>query len=53
MLVKIPCKDTTTVVAVLAKHISKLPEELRRSLTWDQGKDFREEPTSHASLRGI
>jgi len=28
MLVKIPCKDTTTGVAVLAKHISKLPEEL-------------------------
>ena len=33
MLVKIPRKDTTTVVAALAKHIGKLPEELRRSLT--------------------
>ena len=31
MLIKIPRKDTTTVVAALAKHISKLPEELRRS----------------------
>ena len=31
MLVKIPRKDTTTVVAALAKHIGKLPEELRRS----------------------
>src|SRR6201982_1406279 len=40
MLVKIPRKDTTTVVAALAKHISKLPEELRRSLTWDQGKEM-------------
>ena len=41
MLVKIPAKDTTTVVAALAaKHISKLPEELRRSLTWDQGKEM-------------
>ena len=39
MLIKIP-KDTTTVVAALAKHISKLPEELRRSLTWDQGKEM-------------
>src|SRR6202008_428353 len=39
MLVKIPRKDTTTVVAALAKHIRKLPEELRRSLTWDQGKE--------------
>jgi IS30 family transposase len=28
MLIKIPRKDTTTVVAALAKHISKLPEEL-------------------------
>ena len=40
MLVKISRKDTTTVVAALAKHISKLPEELRRSLTWDQGKEM-------------
>jgi IS30 family transposase len=40
MLVKIPRKDTTTVVAALAKHIRKLPEELRRSLTWDQGKEM-------------
>jgi IS30 family transposase len=91
MLVKIPRKDTTTVVAAV-KHVRKLPEELRRSLTWDQGKEmhahrrftivtnvqvyfcdprspwqrgsnentngllrqyFREEPTSHASLRVI
>jgi IS30 family transposase len=40
MLVKIPRKDTTTVVAALAKHIGKLPEELRRTLTWDQGKEM-------------
>jgi IS30 family transposase len=40
MLVKLPRKDTTTVVAVLAKHVRKLPEELRRSLTWDQGKEM-------------
>jgi len=40
MLVRIPRKDTTTVVAALAKHIRKLPEELRRSLTWDQGKEM-------------
>ena len=40
MLVKISRKDTTTVVAALARHISKLPEELRRSLTWDQGKEM-------------
>ena len=40
MLVKLPRKDTTTVVAALAKHIRKLPEQLRRSLTWDQGKEM-------------
>ena len=40
MLVKVPRKDTTTVVAALAKHIRKLPEELRRSLTCDQGKEM-------------
>jgi len=40
MLVKLPKKDTTTVVAALAKHIRKLPEQLRRSLMWDQGKEM-------------
>src|SRR3984885_2085317 len=40
MLVKLPRKDTTTVVGTLAKHIRKLPEVLRRSLTWDQGKEM-------------
>jgi IS30 family transposase len=40
MLVKLPRKDTTTVVTTLAKHIRKLPEQLRRSLTWDQGKEM-------------
>jgi hypothetical protein len=38
--VLLPRKDTTTVVAALAKHVHKLPEELRRSLTWDQGKEM-------------
>ena len=28
------------MVAALAKHIRKLPEQLRRSLTWDQGKEM-------------
>jgi len=40
MLVKIPRKDTATVVAALTKHVRKLPDELRRSLTWDQGKEM-------------
>ena len=40
MLVKVPRRDTATVVAALAEHVRKLPEELRRSLTWDQGKEM-------------
>ena len=40
MLIKIPSKDTATVVAALGKHVRKLPQELRRSLTWDRGKEM-------------
>src|SRR5271167_1077753 len=40
MLLKVPSKDTATVVAVLGKHVRKLPQELRRSLTWDRGKEM-------------
>jgi IS30 family transposase len=37
MLIKVPRKDTTTVVAALSKHALKLPANLRRSLTWGPG----------------
>ena len=40
MLLKIPSKDTATVVAALTKHVRKLPQQLRRSLTWDRGKEM-------------
>ena len=40
MLVKLKKRDSATVVAALAQQIGKLPEELRRSLTWDQGKEM-------------
>jgi IS30 family transposase len=40
MLLKIPSKDTATVVAALARHVRKLPSKLRRSLTWDRGKEM-------------
>jgi IS30 family transposase len=40
MLVKVPSKDTTTVVAALSQHICKLPATLRRSLTWDRGLEM-------------
>jgi len=40
MLVKVPVKDTLTVVNVLIKHSKKLPTELYKSLTWDRGKEL-------------
>jgi IS30 family transposase len=40
MLIKVPGKDTAGVVAALSKHVRKLPPELRRSLTWDRGKEM-------------
>jgi IS30 family transposase len=39
-LVKIPSKDTATVVAALIQHVRQLPAELRRSLTWDRGLEM-------------
>jgi IS30 family transposase len=40
MLLKVPSSDTATVVATLTRHIGRLPAELRRSLTWDRGKEM-------------
>lgn len=40
MLVKLARRDSPTVVRALAEKIGTLPEELRRSLTWDQGKEM-------------
>lgn len=40
MLVKIPSKDTATVVAALSRHARQLPRQLRRSLTWDRGLEL-------------
>ena len=40
MLVKVPGKDTATVVAALSQHVGQLPAELRRSLTWDRGLEM-------------
>jgi IS30 family transposase len=45
MLVKLKRKDSATVVAALAEQIGQLPEELWRSLTWDQGKEMAHHPT--------
>ena len=40
MLVKLPSKDTATVVRALARHMRTLPAHLRRSLTWDRGLEL-------------
>jgi transposase, IS30 family len=40
ILVKVPSKDTATVVAALSRQIRKLPASLRRSLTWDRGLEM-------------
>jgi IS30 family transposase len=42
-LVKVPSKDTATVVA--ARHVRKLPAYLRRSLTWDRGLEMAQHKT--------
>jgi IS30 family transposase len=39
-LVKIPNKETTTVIAALTRQIRKLPASLRQSLTWDRGHEM-------------
>ena len=40
MLLKVPGSETATVVGALTRHIGRLPAELRRSLTWDRGKEM-------------
>ena len=44
MLVKVPNKDTQTVVSALIKQARKLPRELYKSLTWDRGKEIADLP---------
>ncbi len=40
MLVRVPSKDTETVIDALIKQAHKLPRELYKSLTWDRGKEM-------------
>ncbi len=40
MLAKVADKSTRTVVSALIKRAKKLPNELFKSLTWDQGKEL-------------
>ena len=40
LLVRVPSKDTKTVIRALIKQAHKLPRELYKSLTWDRGKEM-------------
>ena len=40
LLVKVPGKDTATVVTALSQQVRQLPVTLRRSLTWDRGLEM-------------
>jgi IS30 family transposase len=40
MLVKIPSKETETVMKALIKNARTLPQELYKSLTWDRGTEM-------------
>ena len=40
MLVKVANKDTQTVISALIEQSKKLPSELKKSLTWDRGKEL-------------
>lgn len=42
MLIKLDSRGTEDVTSALAKHIRKLPRQLRRSLTWDRGLELAE-----------
>src|SRR6202046_291989 len=39
-LIKVANHKTENVVAALTRHVRKLPKSLRRSLTWDHGKEM-------------
>jgi IS30 family transposase len=40
MLVKVAGRDTRSVVSAIGRQVRKLPAALRRSLTWDRGKEM-------------
>jgi IS30 family transposase len=39
-LIKVPGKDTDTVVRALIRHVQRLPKGLMASLTWDRGLEM-------------
>jgi len=42
LLAKVGSRDSRTVISALIDQAKRLPDELRRSLTWDRGKEMAE-----------
>jgi IS30 family transposase len=42
LLIALEGKDTRSVTSALARHVQRLPEQLRSSLTWDRGLEMAE-----------
>jgi IS30 family transposase len=40
MLIALPSRSTDDVVSAVAAHLRTLPEQLRKSLTWDRGNEM-------------
>jgi IS30 family transposase len=40
MLVKVRGKDTNSVIAGITREVRRLPQKLRRTLTWDRGSEL-------------
>jgi IS30 family transposase len=40
VLVRVPTKDSQSVVRALAKRMQRLPQGMRKSLTWDRGTEL-------------
>jgi IS30 family transposase len=45
VLVRLPDRDASTVARALTRHIQRLPTSLKRSLTWDRGKEMAHHKT--------
>ncbi len=42
MLIAVDAKDTRSVTSALTRQVHRLPQQLRRSLTWDRGMEMAE-----------
>lgn len=40
MLVRVPSRDTATVIRALTRRVQRLPACLKQSLTWDRGREM-------------